>query len=583
MFITKYHEILGRLLSKIDSYLPEDIRGNPFRLRQSRVLMGTPLVGLALVVEFVYRFNTGESVLTLMTLAGILLTFFLCPLVLSRTGSESSTGKFLCFLTLAIVILGIWVDGGINTPAAEAGPLFVVLFSFLLSPFLSFVATSLFCLNLMLVCWAHIEGLIPMEQGLDPFDGLWIKLLVNFVVLALIRLYDSSRRETERHLVEVARFKANFLANMSHDIRTPLNAILGLTQVLEEEYGHNPETRKSFQTISRAGERLLYLVNNILDYSYFQSSELKLNISSFHLTGLLKEIKSLTEKRAQEKALAMTIDLDPKIHRYLKSDPDRLKQAFLNIVTNAVKYTDRGGIKIQAELIENYEKEQLICFSFSDTGMGIPQKKMKNLFSCFEQAHKSVSIKKGGVGLGLGITKMIVDSMGGEISVESKEGVGSNFMVTLTLEKDLLHSVEKEKYSDKSLNFDIGLLPKMKILVAEDVDTNLLLLQLYTKKTRVHLTPCENGRVALDHFKKGRFDLVFMDIQMPVMDGYAATKAIREYEREEGLTPTPIVGLSAFSSVEDIEKAKKAGCTSYLRKPVDKYEFLKEILKHRKT
>ena len=414
----------------------------------------------------------------------------------------------------------------------------------------------------------------------SPLDGLWIKLLVNLVAFALIRLYDSSRRETERHLVEVAHFKSNFLANMSHDIRTPLNAILGLTQILEEEHGHNPETRKSFQTISRAGEHLLYLVNNILDYSYFQSSELKPNISSFHLTGLLKEVKSLTEKRAKEKTLAMTIDLDPKIHRYLKSDPDRLKQAFLNIVTNALKYTDKGEIKIQAELLEKKEKEQIICFSFSDTGMGIPQDKMDNLFSRFEQAHKSISTKKGGVGLGLGITKMIVDSMGGELNVESKEGFGSDFRVTLTLEKDLSHSAEKEKHSDKSLKFDIGLIPQMEILVAEDVDTNLLLLQLYTKKTRVHLTPCENGKIALDRFKKGHFDIVFMDIQMPVMDGYLATKSIREYEKEEGLSPTPIVGLSAFSSVEDVEKAMETGCTSYLRKPVDKYEFLREILKH---
>ena len=157
MFIIKYHEVLGRFLSKVDSYLPEDIRKDPFRLRQSRVLMGTPLVGLALLAEFVYRFNTGESVLTLMTIAGILLTFFLCPLVLLRTGSESSAGKFLCLLTLAIVMLAIWVDGGINTPPAQAGPMFVVLFSFLLSPFLFFVAIGLFCLNLILVCWAHIE------------------------------------------------------------------------------------------------------------------------------------------------------------------------------------------------------------------------------------------------------------------------------------------------------------------------------------------------------------------------------------------------------------------------------------------
>lgn len=573
MWLKQYHALMDRFLNFADHYLNEEIRSNPFKLRKSRVLIGSPVVGFVLLLEFIYRYNWGEGIPTLWILAGIMTTFFLCPFVLVHTQSEKKASFFLSISILLLVSLAIWIDGGLDAPPARAAPAFILLFSFLLPTRQSFLLIGLFFLNLIAVYVAHTIGFIYTPPYLDITENLILKIIINAMVFALVRLYDSSRKDTERHLIQIARYKSNFLSNMSHDIRTPLNAILGLSSILEEKYGSNKSSKQAFKTISQAGEHLLYLVNNILDYSYFQSEGLILNPGKAKISVLFEEIKNLTQKKSEETGVPLHLEIDKKLSKVHRFDSDRLKQALLNMVTNAFKYTRKGQITLRADLRKQVDNKEQVAFCVDDTGIGIPRKKFSSLFSSFEQAHESISTKKGGVGLGLMITKTIVEAMGGTIEVVSEVDVGTKFFFIIELESSKEEASEKKKKT----KVDTASIPETKILVAEDVDTNLLLLSYYIKKTDITITPAENGKVALKKFKEEKFDLIFMDIQMPIMDGYTATRKIRSYEKSYNLDPTPIIGLSAFSSLEEVEKAKEAGCNNYLTKPINKYDFLKMI------
>lgn len=363
--------------------------------------------------------------------------------------------------------------------------------------------------------------------------------------------------------------KSKFMANMSHEIRTPLNSIIGMTELLEE----TPllDNQKQYVQILRtAGQTLLNLVDDLLDISRMDSGKIELESKPFNLSELLATAAELMSVRAAGKNLGFSIDVDPRLPDWVWGDQDRLRQVFLNLVGNAIKFTSRGSIDLQIRLQEPVSgnlEEILLVFSVRDTGPGIPKHYQTEIFQAFSQLD-SGSLTKGS-GLGLTISKKIAALMGGDIWVESSEGQGSTFHFTARFKPytpTIPDTHEIQEY--------IARANPLKILLAEDNQDNRFLIENYIRMTPYSLDIAANGQVAAEKAKSSVYDLILMDIQMPVMDGYEATREIRDWEERNSRTPVPIVALTAYALEEDVTKILSSGFNAHLSKPIKKSTLL---------
>ena len=374
--------------------------------------------------------------------------------------------------------------------------------------------------------------------------------------------------ERAKELAEAAtQAKSEFLANMSHEIRTPLNAIVGMADIL----ARTPLTSEQegyVRVFRRAGDSLLSLINDILDLSKVESGRLELDVSSFDLQELLEKTLEFVAPRAHEKGIALTLDFAPSLPRYRQGDAHRLRQVLTNFLGNALKFTERGTVTLRADYATQVGNLRL---SVIDTGIGIPPEKHQAIFEKFTQADSSTTRKHGGTGLGLAISKQLVELMGGAVWLESEPGKGSTFHVELPLE--LASAVPRARAEAQPTESGSS----MRILLAEDSEDNRAVFSAYLSRTSHVLTLVENGAQAVARFQEGAFDLVLMDMQMPVLDGYGATRTIRDWERETGRKPTPIVALTAFAYKEETEKSLEAGCNAHLSKPIAMRDFLEAI------
>ncbi|MBF0447485.1 MAG: PAS domain S-box protein [Magnetococcales bacterium] len=363
--------------------------------------------------------------------------------------------------------------------------------------------------------------------------------------------------------------KSTFLATMSHEIRTPINAIFGMSELLLDT-DISAEQRKYLEISLRAGEGLMSLINDILDLSKIEANQLILDNAAFDLRKLIHHTVDILTIKAQEKGLTLTYTLSEQIHPLVLGDSQRLQQIFLNLIGNAIKFSSQGTITLSVA----HQQGELLLFSISDRGMGIPPEKLEMIFQPFVQADLSNTRRFGGTGLGLTICQRLIEKMDGKISVTSQVGVGSTFLFSVRLPR-AKQVTETEQPEERLTNpSDIQ---SLSILVADDALDNLMVIKGFLARTAHRLDLVSNGREAVRQFKATSYDLVLMDIQMPEMDGYEATREIREWERKSGLKPIPIIALTAHAMQDISKKILAAGCDLHLTKPIRKNRLLNVI------
>jgi signal transduction histidine kinase/CheY-like chemotaxis protein len=368
--------------------------------------------------------------------------------------------------------------------------------------------------------------------------------------------------------------KENFLANMSHEIRTPLNAIKGFGKILLKT-PLNKEQQQYASIISTSSENLLNIVNDILDYSKIEAGNLVLKNKAFQLTTMLNDVELMFAPLIQEKSLKLFLSTDKRIPEFVKGDPERLRQILINLVSNAIKFTNAGNVSVMVKLIE--EKNDIIKTKFivSDTGVGIPFENIRQIFERFEQLDHSLTRQQGGTGLGLSITKNLVEAMGGKISVKSEVNRGSVFEIELAFEKMTESTVEKEVFGSSGMLENISL-ANLRILIAEDNEMNQLLIKSILDNYGVSSKIVENGEQAINAIRENEYDLVLMDIQMPKIDGITAVKLMRK----ELKILTPVIAMTAHVLPGEREKCIEAGMNDYLTKPLDEDEVINMLNKY---
>jgi PAS domain S-box-containing protein len=391
-----------------------------------------------------------------------------------------------------------------------------------------------------------------------------------FAELATIIAEDaqSKAEEATRLAKDAVRAKQQFLSNMSHEIRTPMNAIIGFTKVvLKTEL--SVKQKEYLNAIKMSGDALILLINDILDLAKVDAGKMVFEKTSFKLSASISAMLHLFEPKIEEKNLLLIKEYDEKIPEVLVGDPVRLHQIILNLISNAVKFTNKGNIKISIKMLEESDRKVTIQFAISDTGIGITEGKKETIFENFQQASSGTSRLYGGTGLGLAIVKQLVENQDGQIEVESKEGKGSTFSFTL----DFLKTNSEAELVENELLINSEI-KNIKVLVVEDIALNQLLMRTLLDDFGFECDIASNGKIAIEKLQKKSYDIVLMDLQMPEMNGFEAT----DYIRKKMKSAIPIMALTADVTTVDLAKCNAVGMNDYVAKPINEKILYNKII-----
>jgi CheY-like chemotaxis protein len=370
----------------------------------------------------------------------------------------------------------------------------------------------------------------------------------------------------------VSKLKSGFISNVSHELRTPLYGVVGLTSLLLKNNNLNKQDSKYLKSLKYSGDYLLNLINDVLQIGKIESKKIELHNNSLNIKQMVINITDSFEYQLEEKSNKLYLEFDNKIPNFIFADNIRLSQILINLLGNGLKFTNKGNVWLKLKLLKENKDLASIRFEIIDDGPGIPKSQQKLIFENFSQLERKHNDDYQGTGLGLSIAKNLVELFGGEIELVSDEGLGSKFAFNITFEIDkAARAIEHKKSFKERLLENSG----RKILIVEDNKINQIVTQNILKKENFVSDIVENGILAIDAAKEGQYDLILMDLNMPVMDGFQATKAIRDFDKE-----TPIIALTASNIEEVKEQVFSSGFDDIIIKPYDDYEFYQTIIKN---
>lgn len=397
-----------------------------------------------------------------------------------------------------------------------------------------------------------------------------VKVFVEFALQKRQLLLAKEAAENANNL------KSAFLANMSHEIRTPLGAVIGFAQLLDDDSLTKADRELYISTIQRNGQSLKHLIDDILDLSKVEAGHLEIEKEEFSVTELLEDVFTPLNSVAQAKNLTLVYEVDPNFPQQAISDSKRIRQILMNIIGNAIKFTEKGTVTVTTNVQQLDSGRSNLVFSVKDTGMGIAAEQKERLFKPFMQADNSVTRKFGGTGLGLALSRRLAHLLVGDLVLaESSIGRGSTFVATIQVENAKKEEEIKlfSKFSGAARQSDTNKsIEGARILVVEDSPDNQLLIEVMLKRHKVKLEFANNGEEGIQKAISSNFDIILMDIQMPIMDGYMAVKKLRERSYRG-----PIIALTAHAMNEEREKCLNAGCNDFLSKPIDLKQLVEKV------
>jgi len=443
------------------------------------------------------------------------------------------------------------------------------------------------CKSIVISAYTDIENIrSAMNRGAFDFitkpidfNDLETTMMKTLRAVDEYRMANQAISERDKAIIEKeqarasAQFKQQFLANMSHEIRTPMNSVIGLANLLLRSPLEGSQ-KKYVRMIQSASEQLMSIINDILDISKIEAGKMSLESVPFNLREVISNVNNILVMKAEEKGLKIRIEIEDSIPQYIKGDPSRLAQVLINLVGNSIKFTSQGYIAVKVSLKQRLENVDLILFEVTDTGIGISKEKAENIFESFTQADSDTSRKYGGTGLGLTISRQLVELQGGNIGLESEPGVGTRFY----FEIPYLQTDNPADNSESDPEIFINDLEDLRILLAEDNEFNRIVaedtIRDYLKNVKID--HCSNGREAVEAVEKNDYDVVLMDIQMPEMDGYEAMQKIRSLGNKGKV---PVIAMTANATPEEITKCFESGANEYVSKPFLPGTFFKALKK----